>query len=90
MIISYDIPTLIAVERDVRGYECDIVPGMLVKHWHDPRSLGVAVSRAWGPSDRPMQVVVVWSRCIQVVLKMTKIGNDEEWRSCLRARGLLS
>lgn len=64
---QYDLPDLIAVEVETNPKDSrqtrplTIVPGVLVRHKDWPKSLGTALTRAWGPSDKPMQVLVLWS-----------------------------
>lgn len=66
---QYDLPDLIAVESESNPKDASqtrpitIMPGVLVRHKDWPKSLGTALTRAWGPSDKPMQVLVLWSVC---------------------------
>jgi hypothetical protein len=39
----------------------DARPGDMVRHRKWDASLGVCVSRRWGPDDKPMQCGVLWS-----------------------------
>lgn len=64
----YDLPTLVAVERESNPRNpaetrpaLTILPGMLVRHKDWPQSLGVAMSRCWLDDDKPMQVLVLWT-----------------------------
>ena len=54
MIRVHDLPDLIALGNDV-------FPGECVKHKSYPTSFGIVVSRCWGPSDKPMQITVMWT-----------------------------
>ena len=64
---QYDLPDLIAIEHEsnprnpAQTRPLTIMPGSLVRHKDWPKSLGTALTRAWGPSDKPMQVLVLWS-----------------------------
>lgn len=83
---TYDLTVLIALDRDSHRNERTIVPGSWVRHWLDSSSLGIALSRAWGSNDRPMQVSVLWSRCEQNASAYDRIISDEDWRRCLSAK----
>lgn len=58
---QYDLPDLVAIELDEHGHSVTVMPGVLVRHKDWPKSLGTALTRAWGSSDKPMQVLVLWS-----------------------------
>lgn len=88
-LVTYDLTVLIALDRDNHHNERTIVPGSWVRHWLDDSSLGIALSRAWGPNDRPMQVSVLWSRCEPNVLVYDRIISDEDWRRCLNVKEIL-
>lgn len=58
---AYDLPKLIALDKDEHGSRATILPGSWVSHIAHPTSLGIALSRRWIENDRPMQVEVLWT-----------------------------
>lgn len=64
----YDLPDLVAIEVEHNPKDpsqtrpITVVPGVLVRHKDWPHSQGIALSRCWLHDDRPMQVLVLWTR----------------------------
>lgn len=61
---THDLPELVGMvpENPKTSNAMRTFPGDPCSHKDDHTSYGIILSRRWGPSDKPMQCEVLWSR----------------------------